>query len=614
MNQYYKNRQSNNNNNNDREIFKGSSSSNFFNNRNNGKENDDDYDDNVNVNQNRDQVQRRKIIRNKQKRPVPQQQQQQQQNSENVTQKPARPTGFRNNFAGSSFVPTTSRPTSTTINSDQYTTAINNYRIRQRVSQNRQYNNDVPTSAPSTPAPFRQTQQYNNPPVRQQQQTTQPPKQPQQTENYPSSFAQQQYDVQKVKVSKPAVEKNEKPTTPFAKTENYPSNNPQYYNKKATTPAKQFNNDYPTTFSPKNKPTGFKPAVDTFPTTFAPKTNSGYTQIQQQTIQYNKQNNNNQFKQTTPFNAQNNQQQYNNNQNTQQYNNNQNTQQYNNNQNTQQYNNNQNTQQYNNNKQTTAYNQQQYSNNQNTQQYNNNNKQTTPYNAQNNQQQYNNNKQTTPFYNQNTQQQYNNQQYNNQQFNSQKSTPQYNPSTNFNNNKQSSTPRTTPFTQYTPTVPKVTSTTPVSRSNRFDETQYDDGSYNQKYDYDGNERKEDEFLKTAHSQNIANSRNEYIKSTKVNTQQPVVTQKPYFEAPRPFSVSPNTPQKVTNNYPVTSKKPQVVQNNNKNNKPVEQPKQQPVQPQKTKDVSYDYAYYDSNTGVEPDYEIDTEIKKSTVKN
>lgn len=177
----------------------------------------------------------------------------------------------------------------------------------------------------------------------------------------------------------------------------------------------------------------------------------------------------------------------------------------------------------------------------------------------------------------------------NQQYNT-------NPQTTFIQ-QQSSTPRTSPYTHYTPTVPKLTtpyhpSTTPVSRSNRFDETQYDDGSYDSKYD-----RRDDELIKTAHSTNIANSRNELAKTSKA----PSSTQKPYYEPPRPFSSSPavskSTPQSV-----VASTKPAS--------------KQEPARKattKKEKNVSYDYAYYDANVGSEPEYDINTEFEKTSKK-
>jgi hypothetical protein len=192
-------------------------------------------------------------------------------------------------------------------------------------------------------------------------------------------------------------------------------------------------------------------------------------------------------------------------------------------------------------------------------------------------------------------------------------TTQYNSQNNFNHQQQHSTPRTTPFTQYTPTVPKISSTTPVARSNRFDETQYDDGSYNSKYD-----RNEDEFLKTAHSQNIASSRNEYSKSKNVSPS----TQKPHFESPRPFSVSPNTPKAT--DYPKSTPRPFNNNNNNNNNNKNQGGSSNNnnnnnknlggSSNKKVKDASYDYAYYDTNVGSEPEYEIDTEIKKAAVKN
>ncbi|KAJ8913617.1 hypothetical protein NQ315_013439 [Exocentrus adspersus] len=597
------NQQRQNNQNNERDIFKASSSSNFYNNRNNGKERDEDYDDNVNVNQDRDYEQKKKDTRVKQQRRPAQNRQQNNDHSINndyrnsqdynnerndnydaQTRRPsARPTGFTNNFAGSSYIPTTSKPSSTTINSEQYTTAVNNYRGRQgqrhRVQQE-QYNdadnfrqtnnNNSPATSTNTPyrqtqqqynnadnfkqtssnnsppfstsTPVKQTQQYNTPPLRQpttnynnnnyqQQYTTtqnpsretenfsqQRPKQttpyddqydvpkvkPTKKENYPTTAPQSyntQYDVPKTKQTENYPAK----ATTFGKTENYPSNNPQYAEKKPTTPLKQTEN-YPTTFSPKPKPfsVNSEPATN-LPTTFAPRTNAAFTQIVQQTQNYN-------HKQ--PINI--------------------------------------------------------------------------------------------------------------QQLNSQNPTTQHNNPTNTFSQQhhaqtKNSTPKSTAYTQYTPTVPKITSTTPVSRSNRFDETQYDDGSYNSKYDDD---KREDEFLKTAHSQNIAASRNELARTTK----QQQSTQKPQFDspAPRPFSVSPNTP-KVTNTPKATNipkvtdaSRPTVGVNTKTTQQTAATNKPSSITPSstkttKTKDVSYDYAYYDSNPSSETDYEIDTELKKSTVK-
>lgn len=183
------------------------------------------------------------------------------------------------------------------------------------------------------------------------------------------------------------------------------------------------------------------------------------------------------------------------------------------------------------------------------------------------------------------------------------STRNTNPETTFT--QQSSTPRTSPYTQYTPTVPKITtpyhpSTTPVSRSNRFDETQYDDGSYNSRYDsYD---KKDEELINTAHSTNIANSRNELAKNSRTSTI-PSSTQKPYYESPRPFSTSPAISRSTTQNVSPTTKA---------TTKPTASIKQEPTKKstKKEKNVSYDYAYYDANVGSEPEYDINTEFEKT----
>lgn len=395
QNNNYNNRNKNNDNS-EKDIFKGSSSSNFFNNRNNGKERDEDYDDNVNVNQDKDYETRRKVVRNKVRRPVQNYENNNENNRNNdynrnnghngnndnnrnndynrnneynrnrntnnrnsefearktdiqeqQNRRTTKPVTFNNNYAGSSYLPTTAKPSSTTLNNEQYTTAINNYRSRNGQKQ-RQYtpeyeSSSTPVYTVSTPAPFKQTHQYNAPPSR--------PANIPVTENYPqqkpvskstttfdehydipkvkpttlgqnynaqydtqktkqtaSTAAQSsstQYDVPKTKQtpstfstqydvtkSKPTtadqvyettkVKQNSFPTktTPYEKTENYPSNNPVYsstIDKKST--AKQVGS-YPTTLSPK--------PFSNFPSTFAPRTNAGYTEIAHQTISYTK--------------------------------------------------------------------------------------------------------------------------------------------------------------------------------------------------------------------------------------------------------------------------------------------------------------------------------------
>lgn len=550
-----------NNQDNERDIFKGSSSSNFFNNRNGGKETDEDYDDNINANQNNDQFQKRKINRKPVRRPNYNQQQQetttssastprkikqtQPINEENQTTRPQKPTGFINNFAGSSYVPTTTPRGTTTLSNERYTVAVNNHRTRNGQRHRaqipeRQYNNadnfrqSQSTSEPltvSTPAPFRQSNQYNNPSPRpsnqfnnnnqQNYQSTQGfNKQTSQNYPRPSNNEQSEYnDDFEIKKSTKEVD-NYQPKT-------------NYEVKKAPASFQGQNDNYPTTFSPKKQYYQSTPKkVENYPTTFSPKTNQGYNTISQVTTQYNT--------------------------------------------------------------------------NQNNQNQNNQKQQQNNY--QNNQQQINTQK-PQPFSNQknnnfNSQppQPFSNQKSNNfNQFTSQK--------TNYN---QQSTPKTTPYTQYTPTVPKITSTTPISRSNRFDETQYDDGSYNSKFDYD--DRREDEFLKTAHSQNIAKSRNDLAQSQKAQKQNKQSNEKPQYESPRPFSVTPNAPTKQDYTRPSQPITPRYTQQQSVNKQRNQQPVTTTQAPKKSKDVSYDYAYYDT-TGNEPEYDnIDTEIRKSTVKN
>ncbi|XP_044755211.1 GATA zinc finger domain-containing protein 14-like [Coccinella septempunctata] len=545
----------NNNQENERDIFKGSSSSNFFNNRNGGKETDEDYDDNVNANQNNDQFQKRKLNKKPVRRPSYNNQQQetteapvstpkrvkqtQPRNEENQTNRPQKPTGFINNFAGSSYVPTTTPRGTTTLSNERYTVAVNNHRVRNSQRHrapipDRQYNNadnfrqSQSTSEPltvSTPAPFRQSNQYNNSPSRQSTQfnnnyNNQPStsgSNKQTTQNYPRPNNQQKNEYNDDFETKKT-------------TENYPQRT-NFDAKKSPAPFQSQNDNYPTTYSPKKQfyQTTTK-KVENYPTTFSPKTNQGYNTISQVTTQYN----NNQ--------GQNNQKQQQNN----------------------------------------------YQNNQ--QQFNTQKPQ--PFSSQkpNNF----NSQPPQPFSNQKS--------TNYNQFSSQKT----------NRDNQQSTPKTTPYTQYTPTVPKITSTTPINRSNRFDETQYDDGTYNSRYDYD--DRREDEFLKTAHSQNIAKSRNDLAKSQKAQEQSKQSNNKPNYESPRPFSATPNASTKQDYTRPSQPITPRYTQQQTVNKQRNQQQSQTTTQaPKKVKDVSYDYAYYDTN-GSEPEYDIDTEIKKSTAKN
>lgn len=471
----YRNNNHKSKSNSDKEIFKGSSSSNFFNNKNGGKEPEDVEEDNAptNVNQDDDREQKRKIVRNQNRRPFNSQQ-------EDRTQRPNKPTGFTNNFAGSSYPPTTAKPTSEGGNNER--------RFGSRQRQRPLQSSNVPptTFGTSTPAPFRQTQQYNTinrhatydngqyRPTTEATKTDEP-------ENYPSNFPRKQ-------------------TSPVTKeTETYPSNipatNTQYDSTKSkqTRPFENYpttvdntqNTQYPTTFpaKPFQKSTQFdnKKATDSFPTTFAPRTNAAYTQIAQKTEQYTKQ-----YADTKTFN-------------------------------------------------------------------------TNPPST------------FTQL------------------------DGDVNPQTTFK--VHSSTPRTSPYTHYTPTVPKITtpfqpSTTPVSKSNRFDETQYD---------YDNFDRKEDELIKTAHSTNIASSRNEFSKGSKAQSS----TQKPYYESPRQFSSSSVTSKATPQNGSASTKaapKPTT--------KKLESTKKPAT---KEKNVSYDYAYYDTNVGSEQDYDVNTEIEKSPKK-
>ncbi|KRT84888.1 Carbohydrate-binding protein [Oryctes borbonicus] len=534
------NYQYNNNDNGERDILKGSSSSSFFNNRNGGKDVDEDDDDrNVNYNQDRDQEQRRKISRQQVRKP---------QSDNYNSGRSNRPSGFLNNFAGSSYA-TSPKPISTTVAPvDQQSVARGrNGRPRSQYDNDRQYHNadnfrqgngrnydndqntynNQASYTISTPAPFRQTQQLqlNNNNQNQYQSTTIAPKSFSANENYPSTFPQQKQSFQtKQTENYPSTYNQPRSSFPssttvqqkatFAQkeTENYPSVFPKkqtsnqdqttplannyevtkvkqtqnYPSPSNTTPVKQTEN-YPTTFSPKTvKPTTFQ----NYPSTFSPRTNSAFTQISQQTTQQQKQ----QFTQNI--------------------------------------------------QQTTQQQRQQFS--QNSQQYNT---------------------QSAQF----------------------KAT-------------QITTAKPSPFTQYTPTIPKVSSTTPIIRSNRFDETQYDDGSYNPKYDNYENKDSSEEFLKTAHSTNIASSRNELAKAGKATAAQ-TTTAKPLYDSPRPFSVSANTPR--------ATEIPKSSFNDAQNSQSTTNSGSTPTK--KEKNASYDYAYYDSNSHNEHEYEIDTDFKKSSTK-
>lgn len=178
----------------------------------------------------------------------------------------------------------------------------------------------------------------------------------------------------------------------------------------------------------------------------------------------------------------------------------------------------------------------------------------------------------------------------------------------YQQNQYSTTPRsTTQHTQYTPTVPKQsTQYFPTTQAPKLAKTfDYDDGSYNPKYnDEHYNPREEDEFLKTAHSQNFASSRNELAQSQKINL--PIPTK----ESPRPFSATTQPPR--TNPKPIQVTKnsdPKVIigiKNGDNGNGKQEKPK-------KEKDNSYDYAYYDTNVGSDPEYDIVTEFSKNVKK-
>lgn len=529
------------------------------------------------------------------------------------TSRPSRPTGFANNFAGSVNPPSTT--TVRTTPSEQYSTRGGRQPVQRTRGGDRQYNNaetfrnnnnndqqfnNRNQSPASTPAPFRQrhTTQYDNsqystatPKVTAPRQNFNPqPQIKQQTENYPSTPAivkQQNFRQQENYPSTPVVAKqsfrqpengnfnnqytnkqNENyPTTPVFKkqTENYPSTATPFkqdYSKQTTQFKKTESENYPTTanfnkqtfnnqFDLQKKPTTFKQQQQTenYPTTFAPKN------YQKPSTQYYQ-----------PKETENYQSQFttNNNPSSKQFENNRSP--------STQFNNNASTKQFGNNKSPTT----QFSNNPSTKQFENNKSPTT---------QFNNNPSTKQFDNTRA------------------------PTSQFTTTIRP----TTQHTQYTPTVPKqttqyVASTTPgIQRfSKQFDETSYDDGSYNPKFD-DEKYKSEDEFLKTAHSQNFASARNEFASSTKITTQSP----RP-FSATTPLPRTTNT-QRNTQNVPKSTQVQQYQQPQHQQPKQ-QQPHQQQPKPalKKEKDVSYDYAYYDTNVS-EPDYDVGTEFQRSTKK-
>ncbi|KAB0795172.1 hypothetical protein PPYR_12011 [Photinus pyralis] len=565
--QHNTNRNSYNSNNSEKDIFKSSSSSNFFNNRNGGKEtDDDDYESGGNQNQDNDQYQRRKLSGRKQnRRPI----------NENSTERP-RPNGFSNNFAGSSYLPSSTTVRSTPVVTEnpqynprtrprarvspQYNNADNfrqstgkgyeddgRYRGENNNNNNGQYNRNFPTTqyAVSTPTPFKQyngensTPRYNfNPST-----SSAPQTQARSTENYPSAFSQPQQRYQNAQ----RVTENY-PSTNLNKQENYQTasvqtqtqtreaeiyrntaqqqQQQQYYKDQYETTKVKPYESYPTAYNTQTKKptTPFKQA-ENYPTTYSPKQTKDFKNVPytQQSSTYSPE--------TNPTYTQGNQQ-------------------------------------------PTTYNRPSVSI-QHTPPVTNHQQQDTVKTTFN----------TSPPSSQPTINQH-------PTF---KQTPIYNSAP-----IQRQTPQ---YTQYTPTVPRITtpyhsSTTPAipRRSNRFDETQYDDGSYNSKYDNEDDKRDE-EFLKAAHSINIASSRNEYNQNSR---NAPSTTQKP-----RPFSVTP-APYKPTENLtthrPNVSKQspPPPATNNYRSTAPAK----------KVKDVSYDYAYYDTNVGSDHEYDIAVDIEKS----
>lgn len=607
----------------DQDILRGSSSSNFFNNRNGGKETDDDYYSNAGApNQNSD-VPKKKVIRKfNTRKPV--------ENYDDQTQKPAKPTGFSNNFAGS--IPSS---TARTTVSEQYS-STNNYRGRQNGrgrggerhynnaenfrnnnegQYNQQQNNNNQQTA-STPAPFKQTQepkqyknvnrqstQYNNQYDNGQYNPTTAAPKPTFNNQYDTPRARPQPQAETATTAA-AVKPNYNNQYQSKQTDNYPSTasggntqtyNNQYQNKQtdnypstasvnkqsnqyqnkqtdnypSTASVNKQSNQYASTAAPFRQPdynkqtTQYKKETENYPTT------AGFTNKQNYNTQYDVQ------KKPTTLTKQ-----------TENY-----PTTFAPSKQTYQ----KQTTQYYQPKETENYPSTAGGNNKQYEQYNS--KQTTQYNSQ-----YNS--QSTDY----KQNEYSRTQYQNSQ------------TTQYTQQQYSTTSKpTTQHTQYTPTVPKQTtqyqysSTTPsaVRFSKQYDETSYDDGSYNAKYD-DEKYKPEDEFLKTAHSQNFASARNEYISSSTKGANRPTT------QSPRPFSITTPVPSRGTNPPRQTQSVPKTTAHVEKKQstptaKVTETKVQEPAVKKEEKDASYDYAYYDSNVGSEPDYEIGTEFQRSTKK-
>ncbi|GLV41957.1 uncharacterized protein CBL_00419 [Carabus blaptoides fortunei] len=586
----------------DQDILRGSHSSNFFNNRNGGKETEDDYYSNTGApNQNSD-IPKKKVIRKfNNRKPV-------EDSYDDQTQKPSKPTAFSNNFAGS--VPSS---TARTAVSEQYSTT-NNYRGRQagRAApfrqtpeskqyknvnrQSTQYNNqnDNGQYNPTTAAPKPTYNiQYDTPRVRQQPQaesaTTAAVKpnsnnqyQSKQTDNYSSTtlsgkaqtYNNQYQNKQTDNYSSTAISGNAQTYTnqyQNKQTENYPSTasvNKQSNQYPSTASVNKQNNQYPSTAAPFRQPdynkqtTQYKKETENYPTT------PGFTNKQNYNTQYDVQKKpTTQAKQTENY-----QTTFAPSKQTYQ----------------------KSTTQYYQPKETENYTTTAEGNNKQYDQHNT--KQTTQYNNQYNSQSTVYTKQTD----------YSRTQYQNSQ------TTQY--SQQYSNTSKP----TTQHTQYTPTVPKQTtqyqysSTTPSAArfSKQYDETSYDDGSYSDKYD-DEKYKQEDEFLKTAHSQNFASARNEYISSSTKGGNRPTT------QSPRPFSITTPAPSRGTSPPRQTQTVPKTTAHVEKKQSPppkvTEAKAPELAKKKEEKDASYDYAYYDSNVGSEPDYEIGTEFQRSTKK-
>jgi hypothetical protein len=592
------------------DILRGSHSGNFFSNKNGGKE-DDDVPREEYHSKNKRPAKTRKLLTGK--RPVPTSteaapvyQEQNRQASPSPSPRTFNNNYSRNQFRGNSNFRQTSTTTTTTTTAAVPSRQTETYNYNQR--QNAQRNYYTPTTPRNDV-----TQNYNT---------------AQQTEFFKTSPAQKNYPTQKAFQNSPTPGQTYNPTTirpaqnyytPTTQkpTQNYYNPSSQSYNPTTTT---QKANYYENTQNYNSQSTGnynnnFDFAKQTTqkqnyynPTTIRPSTQY-YTTTQR--VNYNPQNNQN-------FNSQANQN-YNANTNNQNYNTQQTTTNYNA-QNSQNFNA-QNNQNFN------AQNKNQNFNTQNNQNYNaptqNYNVATSPKpNPFYNQQQFSAQTTQKPLYQQNyiptTQRNnYFNNQANNQPSNApttqrqnynQRFGPSSSPAPAFstkqpfqNYNIQTTTRQN--FNQYNP------SSTPSYEGSTVYDTNYETQklfrqNVNAASNFPSHQPEEDEFLKTAHSQNLGASNLNRVKNTLKSLNTSVSSSYNFAQDNK----GPQVPKGTARPPPPA---PTTVQtrggaNYARTTDATERPRPFTITPPaktektKEKDSDYDYAYYDDRTGSEYD--------------